>query len=325
MMWIVTGGLGFIGSHFVRYALRKGIEVVNVDLQTYAGNPKNLLDIESMSGYSYIRADIANDVTMNDIFEKQPKINLIVNFAAESHVDRSLLYPGIFVKTNIEGTRVLLDIARKYNCRFLQVSTDEVYGSLRENDTPFNEQSPICPTSPYSASKASADLLALAYFKSYDLDVRVTRCSNNFGPFQFPEKLIPHSIITALKGKKIGIYGNGKNIRDWLFVEDHCAAIDYVISHGSSGEVYNIGGNNEKNNIEIVEIILDELGLPNDGYKFIKDRQGHDLRYAINAEKLKKLGWKPKANFEKELRRTIRWYVENRSVWEDILLHADAK
>lgn len=314
---LVTGGAGFIGSNFVRFALRAKPEwkVVNVDALTYAGNLENLADVEKESRYAFEKADIADPAAMARIFERHA-IDAVINFAAESHVDRSILDPGIFVKTNVLGTQVLLDLAKKRGVeRFLQVSTDEVYGSLGPTGM-FTEETPIQPNSPYSASKASADLLVRAYWHTFHFPVLTTRCSNNYGPYQFPEKLIPLMISNALEDKPLPVYGDGKNVRDWLHVDDHCAAILRVMERGRPGEVYNIGGNNEMENIRIVELILDVLKKPRSLIKFVADRPGHDRRYAIDAAKIAtELDWTPSYTFERGIAETIRWYLDNRAWW----------
>ncbi len=328
MKWLITGGAGFIGSHFVKYALRKGVQVVNVDALTYAGHLENLREVEALAqpqglfqrgrAYEFVHADISDEEAMRAVFRRHPNINAIVNFAAESHVDRSLQTPDVFLKSNILGTRVLLELARESRARFLQVSTDEVYGSLGDSGA-FTENSPIQPSSPYSASKAAADLIVQAYVRTHGVDGVITRCSNNFGPFQDPEKLIPMAIIKALRGERVPIYGDGKNVRDWLHVSDHCVAIDFALWYGRAGEIYNVGGGNESSNLETVAILLDELKADPDLIEFVADRPGHDRRYAIDASKMRALGWRPQTVFETELRNTARWYVEHRDWWEAIL------
>ncbi|EAU0476280.1 dTDP-glucose 4,6-dehydratase, partial [Salmonella enterica] len=299
MKLLVTGGAGFIGSNFVMYMLREhpDYEIVNVDSLTYAGNLENLQSVESNPQYTFIRADITDVQQMEQIISKG--IDVVVNFAAESHVDRSILSPDIFVRTNVLGTQVLLDAAKKYQVtKYVQVSTDEVYGSLGPTGL-FTEETPLMPNSPYSASKAGGDLLVRAYHETFGLPVNITRCSNNYGPFQFPEKLIPLIISRALNDEAIPVYGDGLNIRDWLYVEDHCSAIDLVIHNGKIGEVYNIGGNNERTNLYIVETILKQLGKPANLIQYVQDRLGHDRRYGIDPTKLgTELGWKPVHNFE---------------------------
>lgn len=317
---LVTGGAGFIGSNFVRYMLKKHTyKIINFDSLTYAGNLENLTEIEKNPNYIFVKGDICNKESVRDAFKKYT-IDSVVHFAAESHVDRSILGPGIFIQTNIVGTNNLLEVSREYNVeRFLHVSTDEVYGSLGAKGF-FTEETPLHPNSPYSASKASSDLLVLAYQHTFGFPAVVTRCSNNYGPYQFPEKLIPLMIANALNNKPLPVYGDGMNVRDWLFVEDHCIAIDAVLHKGKFGDVYNIGGNNEKPNIEIVKTILKELGKSESLITFVKDRPGHDRRYAIDASKIKnELGWEPSYTFEKGIVETIRWYVENKNWWERII------
>lgn len=320
MKILVTGGAGFIGSNFVNYMVDKYPEysIVNVDTLTYAGNLENLKQSESKPNYQFVKADIIDAETMDHVIGNG--VDAIINFAAESHVDRSITNPGIFVQTNIQGTQVLLDAAKKYNVKkYLQVSTDEVYGSLGE-DGYFTEQTPLAPSSPYSASKAGADLLVLAYHETFGLPVNITRCSNNYGPFHFPEKLIPLMIINALKDKKLPVYGDGKNVRDWLHVTDHCSAIDLVLHKGINGEVYNVGGHNEKTNLEVVKELLKQLDKPESLIQYVEDRLGHDRRYAIDPTKLQKeLGWEPKYTFETGLKETVQWYLDNQSWWENII------
>ncbi|MED0676153.1 dTDP-D-glucose-4,6-dehydratase RmlB [Aneurinibacillus thermoaerophilus] len=320
MKVLVTGGAGFIGSNFVNYMVHKypNYTFVNVDALTYAGNLENLKPVENAPNYTFVKADITDREKMEKLVADG--VDVIVNFAAESHVDRSITEPDTFVKTNIMGTQILLDIARKCNInKYVQISTDEVYGTLGETGY-FTEETPLAPNSPYSASKASADLLVRAYHETYGLPVNITRCSNNYGPYHFPEKLIPLMIINALHDKELPVYGDGLNIRDWLYVEDHCAAIDLVIHKGKDGEVYNVGGNNERTNIEIVKRILKELGKSENLIRFVKDRPGHDRRYAIDATKLKtELGWQPKYDFETGIVKTIQWYLDNRDWWERII------
>ncbi len=315
---LVTGGAGFIGSNFVRYMLNKysNYEIVNLDALTYCGNLENLSGLENNTNYSFIKGNISDKDLVNEITED---IDYIINFAAESHVDRSIEDPEIFINSNILGTQVLLDAAKKYNIKkFLQISTDEVYGSLGK-DGYFKEDTPLAPNSPYSASKAGADLMVRAYNKTFGLPVNITRCSNNYGPYQFPEKLIPLMISNVLEDKKLPVYGDGMNIRDWLHVYDHCTAIDLVLHNGKIGEVYNIGGNNEKPNIEIVKLILKFLGKDESYIEYVKDRPGHDRRYAIDSSKIQKeLGWKPKYTFEKGIYETIQWYLDNKNWWKRI-------
>lgn len=315
---LVTGGCGFIGSNFIHYMLeRYEYEIVNLDKLTYAGNLENLKDVEHDQRYTFVKGDIADRVLLGKIFER--KFDVIVNFAAESHVDRSILDPSDFIKTNVFGTYNLLEMAKEKGVgKFIQISTDEVYGSLGPEGK-FTEETPLSPSSPYSASKASADLLAMAYYRTYGLPVIITRCSNNYGPYQFPEKLIPLMITNALEDKELPVYGDGKNIRDWIHVYDHVRAIDLVIHRGKAGEIYNIGADNERTNIEIVQMLLDILGKPHSLIRFVKDRPGHDRRYAIEAEKIKKeLGFKVQVDFTRGLKETVKWYIENRSWWERI-------
>ncbi|MCY9528595.1 dTDP-glucose 4,6-dehydratase [Paenibacillus sp. cl6col] len=319
MRLLVTGGAGFIGSNFVIYMLKKypDYQIVNVDVLTYAGNLENLKDIHSNLNYRFVKADITDAQSMECIFKEG--VDVVVNFAAESHVDRSILEPDIFIKTNVLGTQVLLDASKKHGVsKFVQVSTDEVYGSLGETGL-FAETTPLAPNSPYSASKAGGDLLVRAYHETYGLAVNITRCSNNYGPYQFPEKLIPLMIVNALNSKKLPVYGDGLNIRDWLYVEDHCSAIDLVIHEGRSGEVYNIGGSNEHSNIHIVRTILERLGKSDSLIQFVEDRLGHDRRYGIDASKImSELGWRPKHTFGTGINETIEWYLNNRIWWERI-------
>ena len=308
---LVTGGAGFIGSNFVHYMLEKhpDYEIVNLDALTYCGNLENLEGVEDNPNYTFVKGDIRDHELVDEIVRD---VDYIVHFAAESHVDRSIEDPEIFIKSNILGTQVLLDAAKKYEIKkYLQVSTDEVYGTLGAEGY-FTEETPLQPNSPYSASKAGADLMVRAYFETFGLPVNITRCSNNYGPYQFPEKLIPLMISNALEDKELPVYGDGKNIRDWLHVYDHCSAIDLVLHNGRVGEVYNIGGHNEKQNIEIVKLILKELGKSEDLIKFVTDRPGHDRRYAIDSTKIsEELGWKPKYTFETGIVETIQWYLDN--------------
>ncbi len=315
---LVTGGAGFIGSNFIKYMLEKypDYEIVNLDALTYCGNLENLEDIEDNPNYSFVKGNICDEGLVDVVVSN---VDYIVNFAAESHVDRSIEDPQIFIKSNIIGTQVLLDAAYKYQVKkFLQVSTDEVYGSLGPEGY-FTETTPLQANSPYSASKAGADLMVRAYGETFDLPINITRCSNNYGPYQFPEKLIPLMISNALEDKELPVYGDGKNIRDWLHVYDHCSAIDLVLHEGKLGEVYNIGGHNEKQNIEIVKLILKELDKPESLIKFVKDRLGHDRRYAIDSTKItEELGWKPKYTFETGIVETIHWYLDNQDWMEKV-------
>ena len=310
---LITGGAGFIGANFVHYILNKydDYKVFNLDKLTYAANLDNLSSIVNNNNYIFIKGDICNKEFIENLFKKE-NFDIVVNFAAESHVDRSISDPSIFINTNVVGTQILLDACKKYNVsRFHQVSTDEVYGDLPldRSDLLFNENNNINPSSPYSASKASADLIVKAYYKTFNLPVTISRCSNNYGKFQHEEKLIPLMIKRALNNDKLPVYGNGLNVRDWLHVYDHCSAIDLIIHEGKVGEIYNVGGNNEKSNIEIVKEILATLGKSEELIYYVKDRKGHDLRYAINSLKLQnELNWKPKYSLDEGLKETINWY-----------------
>ncbi len=315
---LVTGGCGFIGSNFVRYMLRNyDYKIINVDKLTYAGNLENLSDTSDHPNYEFVRGDIADKALIGGLASKG--IDAIINFAAESHVDRSIEDPRLFIETNVLGTQVLLEAARKYGIlRFIQISTDEVYGSLGPRGS-FKETSPVAPNSPYSASKTAADLLVRAYNKTYGLATIITRCSNNYGPYQFPEKLIPLMITNSLEDKSLPVYGDGMNVRDWIYVEDNCEALDRIMHRGREGEVYNIGANNELPNIEIVKIIQRRLKKPESLIKFVEDRPGHDRRYAIDSTKLRdELGWDVTHSFEEAMDLTIRWYVEHRDWWKKI-------
>ena len=311
MKILVTGGAGFIGSCFVRHMLKKhpDYKIVNLDCLTYAGNIENLDDVKNNPNYAFVKANICDKQKVDEIVSD---IDCIVNFAAESHVDRSILNPEIFIETNVLGTLNLLEAAKKHKIkRYLQVSTDEVYGSLGK-DGYFYETTPLSPNSPYSASKASADMLVKAYFETYKTPVLITRCSNNYGPYQYPEKLIPFFISKLLKGEKVPLYGDGLNVRDWLYVYDHCSAIDTVLHKGNIGEVYNVGGHNEKSNIEITKIILKEMNKDESSIEYVQDRLGHDRRYAIDNNKITTtLGWEPSVTFEEGIKLTIDWYLNN--------------
>lgn len=324
MKILVTGGAGFIGSNFVFYMLEKhpDYDIVVLDALTYAGNLETLKDVMDLPRFSFVRGDIADKEAVYSLFE-QEKPDVVVNFAAESHVDRSIEEPGLFLRSNILGTQVLMDASRKYGVkRFHQVSTDEVYGDL-PLDRPelfFTEETPIHTSSPYSASKAAADLLVLAYHRTYGLPATISRCSNNYGPYHFPEKLIPLMIARALANESLPVYGKGENVRDWLYVEDHCAAIDRIIHDGREGEVYNIGGHNERTNLEVVKTILRELGKPESLIAFVRDRAGHDLRYAIDpAKMMAELGWRPTTGFDEGIKRTVKWYLEHEDWWKNII------
>lgn len=311
MNLLVTGGAGFIGSCFVRYMLKNhpDYKIINLDALTYAGNLDNLKDVESNANYSFVHGNICDKQLVDSLMSQ---VDACVNFAAESHVDRSITGPEIFIQTNVGGTLNLLEMAKKHKIsRYLQVSTDEVYGTLGKTGY-FTETTPLAPNSPYSASKASADMLVRAYYETYKMPVLTTRCSNNYGPYQFPEKLIPLFISNLLKGEKVPVYGDGMNIRDWLYVYDHCSAIDTVLHKGRIGEVYNIGGNNEKANIEITKLLIKELGRDESSIKYVEDRLGHDRRYAIDSSKIQKeLGWHPSVTFEEGIKITIDWYLNN--------------
>ncbi|MCP4138116.1 MAG: dTDP-glucose 4,6-dehydratase [bacterium] len=316
---LVTGGAGFIGSNFVKYMLNKhqDYDIINFDILTYAGNPDNLKDIEADPRYTFVRGDITS---REDVDGAMKNADFVVHFAAESHVDRSIEGPEVFIKTNVLGTQILLESAKSNDIkRFLHVSTDEVYGSLGKTGF-FTEETPITTNSPYSASKAGSDLLVNAYFKTFGFPTLITRCSNNYGPYQFPEKLIPLMISKAQNNESLPVYGDGMNVRDWLYVEDHCAAIDTVLHKGTFGEVYNIGGNNEWFNIDIVKLILKELGKPESLITYVTDRLGHDRRYAIDASKIKnELGWEPSIQFPEGIKKTIQWYVDNAEWIERII------
>ncbi len=320
----MTGGAGFIGSNFIFYLLRErpGVRVVCLDRLTYAGNLSTLRGVMDRPDFRFVKADICDREAVLRLFEEE-KPDAVVNFAAESHVDRSIEDPGVFLRTNILGTQTLMDACRACGVeRFHQVGTDEVYGDLPIDrpDLLFTEETPIRASSPYSASKASADLLALAYHRTYGLPVTVSRCSNNYGPYQFPEKLIPLMIVNALSDRPLPVYGEGLNVRDWLYVEDHCRAIDLILRGGRPGEVYNIGGHNEMRNIDIVKLICAELGKPESLITHVADRKGHDRRYAIDPSKIgAELGWRPETRFADGIRRTIRWYLDNRDWWEEIV------
>lgn len=324
MTVIVTGGAGFIGSNFVFYQLKNHPEdrVICLDKLTYAGNLSTLEPVMNHKNFRFVKVDIADREAVYNLFEEE-KPDIVVNFAAESHVDRSIENPEIFLQTNILGTQVLMDACRKYGIkRYHQVSTDEVYGDLPldRTDLFFTEDTPIHTSSPYSASKASADLLVLAYYRTYKLPVTITRCSNNYGPYHFPEKLIPLVISRALADESIPVYGKGENVRDWLYVEDHCSAIDLVIRKGREGEVYNIGGHNEKTNLEVVKSILSYLGKPENLINYVTDRPGHDMRYAIDPAKIhNELGWLPATKFEDGIKKTIDWYLDNKDWWQNII------
>lgn len=343
--YLVTGGAGFIGSNFIHYMFEKygdDIRIINVDALTYAGNLENLKGVENKTGYSFVKADITDKAAIQKVFDDNPDIDRVVHFAAESHVDRSIRNPEVFVQTNVIGTTVMLNCAKaawelpdgsfKEGCRFLHVSTDEVYGSLPDDDNAFfYETTPYAPHSPYSASKAGSDMLVKAYMDTYKFPANITNCSNNYGPYQFPEKLIPLMINNALNGKKLPVYGDGMNVRDWLFVKDHCKAIDTVIEKGRLFETYNVGGHNEMHNIDIVKMIISTIHdmlsdsdprkahVNEDLITYVEDRKGHDRRYAIAPDKIKsELGWEPETMFKDGIRKTIEWYFENTEWMENV-------
>lgn len=324
MKILVTGGAGFIGANFVFYMLDKHPEydIVCLDSLTYCGNIKTLEPVMDNPHFKFVKGDVTDRKLVFRLFAEE-KFDVVVNFAAESHVDRSIEDPGVFLRTNILGTQTLMDASNEYGvARYHQVGTDEVYGDLPLDrpDLFFTEDMPLTASSPYSASKASADLLAMAYHRTYGLPVTISRCSNNYGPYQFPEKLIPLMIKNALADEKLPVYGSGENVRDWLYVEDHCKAIDMIIHDGKVGEVYNIGGHNEKSNLEVVRTILKQVGKSEDLITFVGDRKGHDLRYAIDPTKIHdELGWLPETRFDDGIRQTIDWYLDNRSWWEEII------
>ncbi len=313
---LVTGGAGFIGSNFIHYMLsaHDDCQIINLDKLTYAGNLDNLKDVEDHPRYGFVKGDICDSPLVAELVREA---DIVVNFAAESHVDRSVDDPYVFTRTNVIGTHVLLEESRRAGVSlFLQIGTDEVYGSIEQGSSV--ETDPLEPRSPYSASKAAADLLALSYFTTFGLDVRVTRCTNNYGPYQFPEKLIPLFVTNALEDRELPIYGDGLNVRDWLYVADHCQAIDFVMENGRAGQIYNIGGGREMTNLQITDIILAELGKPQTLKRFVKDRPGHDRRYSLDITKIRKMGWSPKHDFETAIRETIKWYIDNKSWWRRI-------
>ncbi|MCK5466182.1 dTDP-glucose 4,6-dehydratase [Candidatus Parcubacteria bacterium] len=318
MKLLITGGAGFIGSNFIHYILGKypDYKIVNLDKLTYCGNLDNLKEVENNPNYKFIKGDICDKEKVTEIFENE-KPDFIIHFAAETHVDRSILDPYAFIKTNVLGTHILLETAKKFGIeRFLHISTDETYGSIENGK--FKEEDILMPNSPYSASKASSDLLARSYFKTFSLPIIITRSSNNYGPYEYPEKVIPLFISNILEGKKVPLYGTGKNIRDWIFVLDNCEGIDTVLHNGEIGEIYNIGGGNEKTNLELTKIILNELGKDESQIEYVEDRLGHDFRYALDIEKAKKIGWEPKHSFEEAMKKTIAWYLENKDWWRKL-------
>ena len=313
---LVTGGSGFIGSNFIRYMLEIYPEhrMINLDKLTYAGNPDNLKDVGNNPNYSFVRGDICDMDVVNEVMQQ---VDQVVHFAAESHVDRSINDGSVFVRTNVLGTHTLLESALKHRIkRFIHVSTDEVYGSINEGS--FKETDMLVPSSPYSSSKAGSDLLAQSYYITYKLPVIITRCTNNFGPHQYPEKLIPLFVTNLLENRKVPVYGTGQNVRDWIYVLDHCKAVDFVLHNGSVGEIYNIGGGAEKTNLEITEMIIEKVGSDISMIDYVKDRPGHDLRYSLDCSKLKGIGWAPEYNFDEALKETVQWYVENRWWWEKL-------
>ena len=315
--YLVTGGAGFIGSNYIRYLFEKydeQIQIVNLDKLTYAGNLNNLKDIENKPNYKFIKGDICDSEIVEELM---PDVDVVVNFAAESHVDRSIGAPDDFIRTDVFGAFVLLEAARKYSIKkFIQISTDEVYGSILSGS--FKETDALMPSSPYSASKAGADRLAYSYFVTYDLPVIITRCSNNYGPYQYPEKLIPLFVTNAMTDKTLPIYGDGKNVRDWIFVLDHCDAIDFLETNGKDGEIYNIGAGEERMNLEITDIILRQLKKPQELKMYVEDRLGHDRRYSVNTTKIRDLGWQPKHDFNSAMELTIDWYNKNQWWWEPL-------
>lgn len=314
--YLITGGSGFIGSNFIRFLLGKykDCSVVNLDALTYAADKNAITEYSESGRYTLVNGNICDPLVVDPLVEK---CDIIVHFAAESHVDRSIADPSLFITTNIFGTYVLLEAARKYAKRFHHVSTDEVFGQLKANDLPFNEATPYDPRSPYSASKASSDHLVMSYYHTYDLPVTISNCSNNYGPYQFPEKLIPLAITNLIEGKKVPIYGDGLQIRDWLYVEDHCEAIDLILHKGTMGEIYCVGGDSEMKNLEVIDSILEILSKDESEIEYVKDRAGHDRRYAISFEKInKELGWTPKVTFKEGISKTIFWFQENKNWWK---------
>ena len=318
MRILVTGGLGFIGTNFIRYMLSEDphVEIINIDKVGVGSNPKNLEDFEKLDNYRFIKGDISNPEIVKNLMRD---VDAVINFAAETHVDRSIRNPQLFVQSNILGTFTLLEAIRKHNrsVNFVQISTDEVYGEIQRGS--FHELDRLNPSNPYSASKASADMLCRAYHKTYGLNVKITRCTNNFGPYQFPEKLIPKTIIRALKNLPVPVYGTGANVRDWIYVLDHCEAIRLVLENGGAGEIYNVSSGNEVSNIKVVKEILQYLGRDEDLISFVEDRPGHDFRYSLDSSKIRsELGWKPRHSFSSALKETIRWYVENEHWWKPL-------
>lgn len=317
MNLLITGGAGFIGSNFIRYILNQypDYRVINLDKLTYSGNPENLRDIENNPHYAFVKGDVCDEKLVDQLVARQP--DAILNFAAETHVDRSIISARDFIKTDISGTQTLLEAAKKYSIpKYLQISTDEVYGSIRKGS--FTEKSPLKPNSPYAASKTAADLMVRAYQKTFGLPVLITRSSNNFGPYQYPEKLIPLFTTNLLEDKKVPVYGDGQQIRDWLYIVDNCQGIDYVLHYGQIGEIYNISSHNERTNLEITGIILEELDKDESYIEYIKDRPGHDWRYSLDSSKLRQLGWQPQYDFEEAMALTVQWYKDNRNWWQPL-------
>ena len=317
MNLLITGGAGFIGSNFIRYILNKypDYRIINLDKLTYCGNLENLRDIENNPNYAFVKGDICDERIVDRVVSRKP--GAIINFAAETHVDRSIIGAQDFIKTDILGTQTLLESAKKYSIqKYIQISTDEVYGAIKTGS--FTEKSPLRPNNPYSASKAGADLMVRAYAKTFGLPVIITRSSNNFGPYQYPEKLIPLFVTNLLEDKKVPIYGDGQQVRDWIYVVDNCQGIDYILHHGQVGEIYNIGGGNEKTNLEITKIILGQLGKDKSYIEYVRDRLGHDWRYSLNSTKLQSLGWRPRYEFEEAMAKTIQWYKDNPQWWQPL-------
>lgn len=317
MNLLITGGAGFIGSNFIRYILNRypDYRVINLDKLTYAGNLENLRDIESNDRYGFVKGDICDEKIVDRLISRRP--DAIINFAAESHVDRSIMGAQDFIKTDVLGTQVLLEAAKKYSIdKFIQISTDEVYGSIRAGS--FTENSPLKPNSPYSASKTAGDLMVRAYHKTYGLPVLITRSSNNFGPYQYPEKLIPLFVTNLLENKKVPVYGDGQQVRDWLYVIDNCSGIDTVLHYGKIGEIYNIGAGNERANLEVIGLMLDQLNKNKSYLEYVKDRPGHDRRYSINSDKLKSLGWRSRYDFQEAMEKTVQWYKDNLNWWQPL-------
>jgi len=317
MNLLITGGAGFIGSNFIRYILSRypDYRIINLDKLTYAGNLENLRDIEDDDRYGFVKGDICDEKIVDRLVSRRP--DAIINFAAESHVDRSIMGAQDFIKTDVLGTQVLLEAAKKYSIdKFIQISTDEVYGAIRAGS--FTENSPLKPNSPYSASKTAGDLMVRAYHRTYGLPVLVTRSSNNFGPYQYPEKLIPLFVTNLLENKKVPVYGDGQQVRDWIYVIDNCSGIDTVLHYGKIGEVYNIGGGNERANLEVIEMMLDQLNKNKSYLEYVKDRPGHDRRYSVNSDKLKDLGWRPRYDFQEAMMKTVQWYKDNPNWWQSL-------